>query len=299
MPMVTGGFAHLLEKDFKKIYFDNYMAAPSQYRDIANMSSENSHSIKEGTMSGLKAFQMLHESQATPFDEFKWNAYREKYFTEYGLGLQVSNILYEDDQTGHMKKGIAELGKAAGYTKDLRFWDVLNSGSTNLRLGFDGLPLFSAVHPLMATSGLTQSNVVNGTLSKSILETAINRFSYLQSDKGTPIIKIPKVLWIPYQQRWRAKELLMSALDPETANNTINTLYDEGITYRISRFLTDANACFLCAANNEHDLRFITRREIQFESHDDPNTRAAIFSGHMRFAATFFEWRGVVKITGV
>jgi hypothetical protein len=296
--MVSGNFPQLFDKSFRKIYFDNFKRVENEWKAFpAKFETSSEHSVKEGSMYGLGAMQIMHESQATPMEKFGWGGQKEAYHTEFGLGLIVSNILFEDDLTGHVKKGIAELGKAAGYTKDLRFWDVINSGTLAVRIGVDGLPLFSAVHPLFGVIAGTQSNIVTGALSKSTLQTACDRFWYLQNDKGVPVISKPTTLWVPYQQRWKAKELLKSALDPDTGNNAINTMYDEGITYKVGHFLTDPYACYL--VGTEHDVRFINRREAQFMSYDDPNTRSSIFKGDMRFTTTFFDWRGVVKITGV
>lgn len=297
MPMTTGGFANLLTPEFEKIFFDEYNRRTEEYRMLANMSSSDMNFVKEGDMVGLGAMQEMHENQAIPFERFEQNNEKTVRFTNFGLGVQVSRNMYEDDLTGHMKKPMSDLGKSAAYTRDLKFWDLLNSGeSAAARVGLDGLALFSAAHPVAGVPGSTLSNIVSGSLSKTTLQTAIERLEGLTNEKGIPIIYKPRTLWVPYQQKWIAEELIASELDPESANNAVNSLRPEGLTYKVVHYLTDSNACYLTA--DEHDLRFIWRRAAAFSGKDDFNTDAALFKGTMRFQTTFFHWRGVVKITG-
>ena len=301
MPMVTGGFANLLTKDFEKIFFDEYMRQPEEYKTIAKMSNESTHYVREGDMTGLGAMQEMAEAQAIPFETFEQQNEKKVYFTNFGLGVQFSRNMYDDDLTGHMKKAIAELGKSAAYTRDLRFWDVINSGelaaAAGGRDGLDGQPLFSAAHPLTGMAvGNTYSNIVDAALSKTSLEGACDLFEGMVNDRGIPIVMKPKVLLVPYQLKWKAKELLESVLDPESANNTVNTLKGEGLKYQVVHYLTDSDACYL--VGGDHDLRFMWRKPAAFKGTDDFNTDNALFKGTMRFQTSFFHWRGVVKITG-
>lgn len=296
MPMVTGGFANLLDKNFRKIYFDEYARQTEEYKSVAKISNESGHFIQEGDMVGLGAMQEMHENQAVPFERFVQGNEKRVLFTNFGLAVQVSRNMYDDDLTGHMKKPIAELGKSAAYTRDLRFWDVLNSGELAVRVGLDGEALFSDAHPVLGVPGDTLTNIVAGALSKTTLESAIDLMEGLVNEKGIPIVMKPNKLIIPYQLKWKAKELMQSSLDPESANNTVNSLQGEGLTYQVCHYLTDPNACYL--VSKDHDLRFAWRKSNQFQSMDDFNTDAALFKGSMRFQTTFFNWRGVVKITG-
>lgn len=296
MPMTTGGFANLLTPEFEDIFFDEYMRQPEEFRRVANITNETGNFVKEGDMVGLGAMQEMHENQAIPFERFEQGNDKTVYFTNFGLGVQISRNMYEDDLTGHMKKSMSELGKSAAYTRDLKFWDIFNSGEdATARVGLDGEPLFDDSHPVQGTSD-TLSNIVSGSLSKTTVESACDSLEGLTNEKGIPVVYRPALLIVPYQQRWIAKELIESELDPESANNAINSLKGEGLKYMVSHYLTDSNACYLVA--NEHDLRFMWRRQAQFKGTDDFNTDAALFKGTMRFQTTFFRWRGVVKISG-
>jgi len=297
MPMTTGGFANLLTPEFSDIFFDGYQRQPEEYPMVANVTNETTHFVKEGDMVGLGAMQEMHENQAIPFERFEQGNDKTVYFTDFGLGVQMSRNMYDDDLTGHMKKSIMELGKSANYTKDLKFWDVLNSGEdAAARVGLDGEALFVDDHPVEGVAGTTLSNIVDSSVSKTSLESACDLLEGLTNEKGVPIVYQPKLLVVPYQQRWIVRELIESELDPESANNTVNALKWVGLKFAVSHYLTDSNACYLFAG--EHDLRFMWRRKAAFKGTDDFNTDAALFKGTMRFQTTFFHWRGVVKITG-
>ena len=295
--MATGGFSQLLSKDFEKIFFDNYRRNEKEWQRTAKVETGDGAYHREGELLGLTGFQPKGEGQPVPFEQFKQGPEKTVYYDEFGLGVQVTQVMYEDDQTGYMRQAMSELGKAASYTQDLRFWDLLNSGSTaGSTVGINGEILFSDTQPLLGEAGGTYSNVINGSLSKTTLEAAIDLFEGMVNENGIPIAMGPPYkLLIPYQLKWKAKELMLSQLDPESANNTINTVNDEGISYEIVHYLTDANTCFL--VSNEHDLRHIWRRNVNFKSWDDPNTGNAVFKGDYRSQDTFYRWRGAIQIS--
>lgn len=296
--MSTGGFSQLLSKDFEKIFFDNYRRHDKEWQRTAKVSTSNSAYHREGELLGLTGFQEAGEGQPVPFEQFTQGPEKTTYFTEFKLGLQVTQVMHEDDQTGYMRQGIQELGKAAAYTQDLKFWDLLNSGGTaGSIVGLNGEILFpGGGQPLLGQAGGTYANIVNGSLSKTTLEAGLDLFEGMVNENGIPVAMGPPYkLLIPYQLKWKAKELLLTQADPESANNTINTVNDEGISYEICHFLTDPNTCFLVAA--DHDLRHIWRRNVSFKSWDDPNTGNAIFKGDYRSQDTFYRWRGAIQIS--
>ena len=294
--MATGGFSQLLSKDFKKIFFDNYARQEREYTRTAKIMDSDAAYHREGELLGLRALQEMGEGQAAPMEQFEQGPEKTVYFTNFGLAVQITQNMYEDDQTGYMRQAMSELGKAAAYTQDLKFWDLLNSGGTAGSIqGINGEILFSDSQPILGT-GETYSNVINGSLTKTNLERAMDLFEGMVNEVGVPVrMGPPYKLLIPYQMKWKAKELLLSQFDPESANNAVNTVNDEGISYEIVHYLTDSNTCFL--VSNDHDLRHIWRRQVQFTNWDDPNTGNALFKATYRSQNTFYRWRGAVQIS--
>jgi phage major head subunit gpT-like protein len=299
--MNTGGFSKFVAKDFEKIFFDEYLRNPEYFKQVAKVQTESSHFLKEGDAAGLGAFPQVAEGGALPFDAFEQLNEKIVYFPQFKLGVVITEIMHDDDNTGHMKKIMGELGKAAAVTRDLRFWDLLNSGFGTTRTGLDGKALFAADHPIGGSSdpvisgGATTFRNLPATassFSKTSLIEAMDHFSSLRNARGVPIHMKPDLVIGPPNLKWRFKEIIKSEYDPDNANNTINSVYDEGLQYMICPYLTSSTAWFL-ASKKDHDLRFIWRKQAAFKTHDDPNTGNAIFMGSMRLQTTFFHWRGI------
>jgi phage major head subunit gpT-like protein len=296
--MNTGTLSQVLSKDLEKWFMDEFSRHPEEWKTIANVQTMDSAYHREGEGVGLTAMQEMHEGQAVPMEQFEQGNTKTIQPRNWGLGVQFTRNAVEDDQQGVFKQGMQELGKAAAYTRDLEFFDILNSGFTTARVGLDGKELFADDHPVFGT-GETNSNLFAGSLSKTVLEAMMDHFEEMKNDRGVPIIMKPKVLLIPPKLKWRMKELMLSPFDPETANNTVNTVHDEGLTYMVGHFLESDTAFFMLTEKQAHDLRFVWRRNLDFRTWDDPNTENVLSAASMRFVTEFYRWRGAVGSPGV
>jgi hypothetical protein len=119
----------------------------------------------------------------------------------------------------------------------------------------------------------------------------------MRNERGVPLVMKPNLVIGGPKLRWRFKEILKSEYDPDNANNAVNSVYDEGLQYMICNYLTSDTAWFV-ASKQDHDLRFIWRKQATFKAYDDPDTAAAIFRGSMRFATSFYHWRGIFGNAG-
>ena len=294
MAQTTGSLSNFLKKDFDKIYFDEYTRYEPTYTKLLNVSTyTDGNWMKEGDSATFGPMVEFDEGGTPAFQEITDGNTKTEYFDNFGLAYQITEIMYEDDRTGHLKKIPKELAKAAAYTFELRGHDIFNSGFvTTERVGLDGLALFSNAHTRLIDS-TTYSNYATSSLSQSALETAILSFRRLKNQRGVPIKATPRILLIPPELRWKAKELLLSEYKPDSADNNVNTLKGEGLEYMESPFLTDTNNWFLLANKNEHDLRHVWRRNLRTQSFDDPMTNNMIYKTTARFQDLFYNWRGV------
>jgi phage major head subunit gpT-like protein len=304
---VTGGFSQLLTKDFEKVFFEEYTRQPEEYSQVAKMQTENAlNAYKEGELVGMGAMLEKTEGNAISYETPIQGNSKEVTFTTWSLGFQITEEMMDDDLTGHMKRMPAELGKAAMYTRELEYWDIFNSATGTTKVGRDGKALIANDHPLIDSSpGIqvspissgTYSNLETGSLSQSTLESAVTKFERIPNERGIPLVYKPDLLLIPPELEWKAKELLLSQYDPESANNAINPIMTRGMQYMIVHFFTSTTAWFVIERNN-HDVRFIDRKKLAFQNSDDFNTGNAIFKATQRFTTDFWDWRGVVGSTG-
>lgn len=298
MAMNTGTLSQVLSKDLEKFFYDEFSRQPEEWRQLANVSDIDGAYHREGEGAGLTALQQMTEGQSVPMEQFVQGNEKTTWPTNYGLAVQITKNAYEDDRKDVFKKAMEELGRASAYTRDLEFTDILNSAFTTDRVGIDGKELIATDHPIFGTGG-TMSNEFTGSLSKTLLQAMMDHFEEMENDRGIPIVMKPKLLVIPPKLKWKAKELMLSEYDPESANNTVNTVHDEGLEFMVNHYLTSDTAFFMLTEKQVHDLRFMWRRNMTFRSWDDPNTENALFGVSARFVVDFFRWRGVVGSTGV
>lgn len=112
--------------------------------------------------------------------------------------------------------------------------------------GFDSLALFSTAHTRL-DGGATQANrpSTDASLSWTSLADGLTQFDIWLDNRGRVVRGTAQLLFVHPNDRLTAKELLGSELKPGTANNEINALIGEGLTFRVSPFITDTNSWFL------------------------------------------------------
>lgn len=297
-PMNTGSFAQLLTKDYEAVVFDEFERWPEEWSQLAKIENHSTYSVKEGEMVGLGAMDATSEGAPILYDGFKQGNEKEITFTNYSKALAITENMYDDDLKWHMKKGMQELGKSAAYTNELEFWDILNTGFvTTYRTGLDSRALFYATHDLFDSASTCANMTTAAALSYTSLQALLDTFDAVKNQKGIPIPYVPQVLWIPPGLKWKAEELLMTPLQPENANNAINTVKSiADLKYKIVHYFTSDTAYFVSAQN--HDLRYMRRKGLAFKGTDDFNTGNALMKTSMRFTVDFFDWRGIAGNAG-
>lgn len=298
MAMVSGNFTTFTSQDYKKAFFDEFKRFPELYRRYANMQTMDGAYFKETEGVGLSRLQSMHEGQEIRFEDFLEGNNKEIEPEYFGLGVQITEIAKDDDRTGHLSKQVRELGKAAAYTRELEFWDLLNSGFGTSRTGIDGKALFATDHETLDGATTIDNDPTAASLSTSSLQTMITHFRKMKQERSIPVMMEPMALIIPPDLEWVAKELELSRLNPEDANNAINTIREVGLKYDINPYLTSTTAYFLIAAKDVHDLRYITRKPFQFKSYIDFNTGNELHKVTGRFVCDFVHYRGVIGNEG-
>jgi hypothetical protein len=290
--LVSGAISNALSRDISKFFFDEYPRQSSEHDKIAKFKTADGNYEKHGVAAGIGSLVDIPEGEPLTWHTYKQGSTKTVYFTPVALGVQVTEIALDDDRQGIVKQIGTQLAKGAAYMKELKFWDLLNSGFvTTTRVGIDGKALFSAAHTRIdfPTAGNNLSTAA--ALSESTLTAAIDTFEALTNEKGIPIKIKPKYLLIPWQLKWVAKRLTLSELRPGYGDNDVNVLKDEGIQYIVIHYFTSATAWFL--VSDEHDLNFIWRKQLAMKTGDDMNTGNALFKLSGRLTCDFWDWVGV------
>lgn len=296
-PMNTGGFSQFLSKDFNKITMGAYQDSPVEYDKVANVGSMPDAYIREGQAMGLTGLRATGEGELIDMESFVQGNEKYLYPSKFTLSVGITQEMYDDDRTGYMKKSFAELGKAAAYTRDYKFWDIFNSGFGTTRVGIDGAALFAA-HTLLNKSSYSNYAASAGALSMTTLQAALTNFAKMPNENGTPAPTRARILLVPPELRLTAEKLVKSEMNPENAYHEKNTNEVTSLQFMVGDYLTSTTAWFLLADKPNHDLRFVNRKPLSLKSYDVPQNEVAVFQASMRFIASFVNWRGVYGNAG-
>lgn len=269
----TGNFSALLAPGLRKVFFDTYKALPTEYDKIFNVhtSNRNYEDDYEMTMLGGTFPRKAEGVSITYVDPKSGNTKRYTH-TSFGMGFRVTREMYDDDLYGPMKRMSQGLAKAARNTVELEAISVLDDSlSGSYYTGFDGYALAYTSHPILFTGG-TYSNRPStlGSLSLTTLQAAILSMERTPDQDGVVCLIRPKLLIVPPDLRFIAKEILKSEYKPYVANNEINPLADEGLSFFVSHYLSSTTMWILLG--DQHDLNFFWRTKTEFASDDDFDT---------------------------
>lgn len=222
---------------------------------------------------------------AVPGPTKRWN------HKTYGLGMRVTeeaieDILYPSIPT-KMSSQSKELTSAFAELWEVLVHDIINNGTTTTsHTGGDGLAIFATNHPNLR--GGTWSNLLSpaADLSVTSLQTAIDAFTLTKNDEGRYQVIKPRYILVHPNNAWKAHELLESNYDPETANNSINSIRKWGLQPIISPFLTDTDAFTLLAEPPHADSGVIAymRRPVTVKQDSDFETGDLKIKATARFS---------------
>ncbi len=270
--VVPGLFAFMINGYKKK-------AAEADWKVICTIKPSKRAYEEEVYAAGLGLFAHKPESEPITYDDMAQGPTKRWIHKTYSLGVKISEELIEDclypDIPTEMKALSSELGRSADETKAILVWDMINNGTaTTNHTGADALALFSGSHTYI--TGGTWSNLLSPSadLSATSLQTALDNFETLKDESGRYQVIKAKYLVVHPNTAWKAKELLNSAYDPESANNAINTIKERNLQLVVSPYYTDTNAFTLIAEppNELSGIILFDRRKVTFANDGDFET---------------------------
>ena len=282
--VVPGLFAFMID-GYKK------MAAQSDWKKICSVKTSKRAYEEAAYAAGLGLFPHKPEGEAINYDDLAQGPTKRWIHKTYALGVKITEELIEDslypDIPTEMKSLTKELGASADETLAILVWDMLNNGtSTTNHTGADALALFSGSHTYI--DGSTWSNLLSpaADLSATALQTAIDNFEQLKDESGRYQVLKAKSIIVNPANAWKAKELLNSAYDPESANNAVNTIKERNLQLIVSPYYTDTDG-FTLMAEPENEMSGIiayNRRKITFAQDGDFETGDSRFKASFRFS---------------
>lgn len=308
--MVRGMFAQLMATGVHHNFVEwlDTMQREEAFSKVFNVEDSKQQFEDEVQYAGVGPMPEKQEgSQIYYQDATQGGSLRYIHLT-YGLGCRASWELIEDDQYKVINQIPKALSRSAAFTKEMVPWNVFNNGFTTLKTT-DGVSLFNNQHPLLggtvATSYATLPTAVVGAqgtypnqpatdvdLSITGLQLMSNQFERLPDSMGIPIAIKPRMIIAPPELKFILRELLGSAGKPGTADNDINSLLGEELTYTCVPWLSSQSAWFVVADKMNHQLKFFWRHKPDSDYDDDFDTRSVKMISFMRFSAGATHWLG-------
>jgi hypothetical protein len=228
-----------------------YKRYGEEHKEVYETETSERSFEEETKLSGFSAAPVKNEGNAIAYDNAQ-EAWTARYTHEtIALGFSLTEEAVEDNLYDTLSARYTKaLARAMAYTKQVKGANVLNNGFTTggAYNGGDGVPLFSASHPLV--TGGVNSNIpaTPADLNETSLEAAVIQIAAWTDERGLLIAAKPAKLIIPPALQFVATRLLETELRVGTADNDVNALKNNGSIpegYAINHFLTDTNAWFL------------------------------------------------------
>ena len=300
VPIRTNSFSALLAPGIYRVYVETGRRRPLEFPQWVNVIDMPWQGYSNRQISGLGAMGTKPEGAQFPMDAPILGNAKTHTSIAYGSGFEVTYEMWRDELYGVMDMLASELRRVSNYRMEVDAHNVLNFAfSTAAFTTFDGAALLSGSH--VGLDGVTRSNLNATSVQVGLtgLQAAVTNFHGQTNERNIPVAKSLASVGVPYQFWATIQETLGSESKPFTADNEINALMQENLTYWLSHYFTSSTAWFALAEKGEHDLNFNVMDRPMFDYFDDPRTWNAVYvvyQSHEPSQAD--EWRGAYGSQG-
>ena len=280
-----------------------YARYGEEHKEIYETETSERSFEEETKLSGFSAAPVKNEGSAIAYDNGQ-EAWTARYNHEtIALGFSLTEEAIQDNLYDSLSARYTKaLARGMSYTKQVKAANVLNNGFTNSAAyyGGDGVPLFSASHPLV--SGGVNSNIPStpADLNETSLENAVIQIAAWTDERGLLIAARPKKLIVPPALQFVATRLLETELRVGTADNDINAIKNNGSIpegYTINHFLTDTNAWFL-TTDVPNGMKHFVRTPLSNSMDGDFDTGNVRYKSRERYSFGFSDPLGMFASPG-
>lgn len=294
MPMNRTTFAAFLRPDLYRVYIETGKERPPEFTQYFNVDDQPWNPITDRQVSGLGTLQSKPEGDDFIRDEALVGGTKDYEAVPYGLAVEITFEMWQDDQYGVMREMVAELQRSSRNKMETDAWSVLNNAFDTAFTGF------TASESLVSTShtnlnGDVVANRPNPDVGFSTLavQNSLIRFENMTNDRGLPRLLAPTMALVASENRFLAREVLGSVGKPFTPDNEQNSLMQDDLRWMICHYFTNSAQWFISASKGVHDINFFFRNRPIFDVFDDPWSKNAIATVYQRHSKGFGSWKGI------
>ena len=229
--------------------------------------------------------------------------------SDFAQGIEISKDLFDDDIHGEWQNQVSDLAIMARRTQDYNAFKIFR-GAFTTTLTADGAALIGAHTTL---SGATLNNQIlmadipaaSTVLTTSAFNTAMKRLAETVSQSGVPLMCVGDVLLVPPALFTTARQIAVSALVPENANNAVNVFsMDYAVkvyqTPMISLAMGGSDTAWFLLDSRRHAIRRYVRQGIvtSLRNWDMSNNRTYYYQANFREEVYVPDYIGVVGALG-
>lgn len=298
--ITTGNVPKALWPGIKAWWGRFYDEHPKEYPDLFEMDTSDQYFEEDVQVTGFGLPSVKPQSTSVTYDSEKQGGVSRYTHTVKGLGFivtweEIINNLY--DKVGKRRTQALAFSMRQGH--EITCANVYNRGFTAAYAGWDGVELFSLLHP--TESGYQANKLTTDVdICETALEDMVTLIGYMKNDKGLAIALNAVSLHIPVALWFESNRILKSVLQNDTANNAENVLratnaFPGGI--KVNHYFTDTDAYFV-RTNVPRGLVHYQRVPVTITDDNDFDTENAKYKALDYYSVGWTDWRGAVGSAG-
>ena len=290
-----------LDANLNQMFQDGLESWGEEYTKYCNVGSSDKQSEMDSYESGFGAMPAKTEGTAASYDTIYPGIKKIYTHTTYALGYEITEEAIEDNlkTPETFNKLPSALVRSGTETVEITAANIFNNGFSSSYTGFDGVELFSELHPLLGGGNQANEPSTDADLSVSSLTAGLTSIEKYTDERGLKNPTKAVLLLVPVDLWNVAEELLGSEYKPYVANNEVNALQKKDLQYFVGHYLTDTDAWFLLAEKGMHAIKFFwrvkmgaLRRGTDFDSTNLKHLQ------RMRFSCGWSHYRGTYGSKG-
>lgn len=253
----------------EELFRQEFAEAPSIREQIFKVVSHDRDIWQSTETHDLPLFNEMQEAEDYSYVGMKQGFDKTLSMVKYGLGASISEEAIDDGKFSLVADLMRRMARSARESQEISGMNIFNNGFSS-ELCADGLSVFNSAHLLPSGGTFRNRPTSFSDLTVSSLDAALTDFeTQFVGDSGIYYRIMPKILLVHSSNKRNAKELIGSDLKPETAENNMNSLKEEGLIVVSTPRLADPDAWFLLGAPSDTGLRIINRASIQTKSNEN------------------------------
>ena len=305
----------LVQTELDEVFRQNYEATtPPSYATAMTAEifkvTDTTHAAYIGTIhKGPGFFTKIGETTTVPNYVAKVGNKWTVTISDFAQGIEISKDLFDDDIHAEWQAQVSELAIMARRTQDYNAFGIFR-GAFGTTLAADGAALIGAHTTL--SGGVINNQILaadigaaSTVLTTSAFNIAMKRLAETKSQSGVPLQCVGDILLVPPALYATARQIAVSALVPENANNGVNVFaMDYSVKVYQSVFLGagvgGSDTAWFVMDSKRHAVRRFVRQGVQTALRDwsMSNNRTYFYQANFREEVYAPDYIGLVGALG-